>query len=141
MQRDVDRADVDLFLASLNRCLAQQPAFTRLFYERFIGSSEEVREKFRDTDMPRQLRMLEDSLFVVAVAVQGEDGSMARGDLPRIAARHSRHDLAIRPELYDLWAECLVATARECDPGFREEIERSWRAVLGFGVRYMRERY
>ena len=62
--------------------------------------------------------MLEDSLFVVAVAVQGEEGSMARGDLPRIAARHSRNDLDIRPELYDLWAECLVATARECDPGF-----------------------
>jgi hemoglobin-like flavoprotein len=137
----VSPADVDLFLASLKRCLAQQPLFTSHFYDRFIASSEEVREKFRDTDMQRQVRMLEDSLFVVANAVQGTDGSMARGDLPRIAARHSRADLAIRPELYDQWAECLVATARECDPAFRPEIEESWRVVLAFGVEYMRDRY
>ena len=133
--------DVDLFLASLKRCLAQQPEFVRHFYERFTGSSEEVREKFRNTDMARQVRMLEDSLYVVANAVQGAEGSIARGDLPRIAARHSRQDLAIRPELYDLWADCLIETARQCDPAFRPEIEQSWRAVLAVGVQYMRERY
>jgi hemoglobin-like flavoprotein len=133
--------DVDLFLASLKRCLAQQPKFTGHFYDRFVGSSDEVREKFRNTDMQRQVRMLEDSLFVVANAVQGDEGSLARGDLPRIAARHSRQELAIRAELYDLWADCLVETARECDPAFRPEIERSWRAVLAVGVQYMRERY
>jgi hemoglobin-like flavoprotein len=133
--------EVDLFLASLKRCLAQQPRFVNLFYDRFVGSSEEVREKFRNTDMQRQVRMLLDSLYVVANAVQGGEGSLARSELPRIAARHSRQDLAIRPELYDLWANCLVETARECDPGFQPEIERSWRNVLGFGVQYMRERY
>jgi hemoglobin-like flavoprotein len=133
--------EVDLFLASLTRCLAQQPQFTRRFYDRFIGASDEVREKFRDTDMKRQVRMLEDSLLVVANAVQGEDGSPARGDLPRIAARHGRDGLAIRPELYGLWADCLVETARECDPAFRPEIEQSWREVLAVGVRYMVERY
>ena len=39
---------------------------------------------------------------VAARAVQGEEGSIARGDLPRLAERHSRRDLDIRPELYDL---------------------------------------
>lgn len=133
-------ADVDLFLASLKRC-REQPDFLARFYERFVASSEEVREKFRYTDMRRQVRMLEDSLFVVAVAVQGQEGSVARGDLPRIAARHSRKDLGIRPELYNLWAECLIETAREHDSGFCPEIEKSWRAVLAFGVQYMQDRY
>lgn len=133
--------EVDLFLASLKRCLAQQPRFTSHFYDRFIGASDEVREKFKDTDMQRQVRMLEDSLLVVANAVQSKDGSIARGELPRIAARHGRDGLAIRPALYELWADCLVETARECDPAFRDEIEQSWRAVLGFGVQYMIERY
>jgi hemoglobin-like flavoprotein len=133
--------EVDLFLASLKRCLAQQPQFTRHFYDRFIGVSDEVREKFRNTDMQLQVRMLEDSLFVVANAVQGEDGSIARGDLPRIAARHSRHDLDIRPGLYGLWADCLVDTARACDPAFCADIEQAWRGVLAQGVQYMVDRY
>ena len=66
-----------VFLASLKRCLAA-PGFLAAFYDRFTGSSEEVREKFRGVDMQRQARVLEDSLYVVAVAVQGEEGSLAR---------------------------------------------------------------
>ena len=91
----------DLFLHSLKRCLTV-PAFLEDFYDRFVGSSEEVREKFRGVDLKRQVRMLEDSLYVVAVAAQGEEGSPARGALPFLAARHSRHDLDIRPELLRL---------------------------------------
>ena len=86
-----------LFLSSLTRCLAV-PAFLEGFYDRFVGSSEEVREKFRDVDLKRQVRMLQDSLYVVAVAAQGEEGSPARNALPWLAERHSRRDLDIRPE-------------------------------------------
>jgi hemoglobin-like flavoprotein len=130
----------DLFLHSLRRCLAV-PGFLEGFYDRFVGSSEEVREKFRGVDLKRQTRMLEDSLYVVAVAVQGEEGSPARGALPWLAARHSRHDLDIRPELYDLWIGCLVETARAHDPEFGPEVETAWRETLTLGADYMRERY
>ena len=92
----VDARSRETFLASFGRCRAAD-GFLDAFYQRFIASSEEVRAKFAGTDMKRQVRMLEDSLLVVAVAVQGEEGSPARGDLPRIAARHSRQDLDIRP--------------------------------------------
>lgn len=129
-----------LFLASLNRCLAE-PGFVAGFYERFLRSSREVREKFRDTDMPRQIRVLADSLYVVANAVQGEEGSIARSELPRLAARHSRSDLDIAPHLYELWTDCLVACAKATDPEFDAETEAAWRETLAFGVRYMTERY
>ena len=129
-----------VFLASLKRCLAA-PGFLAAFYDRFTGSSEEVREKFRGVDMQRQARVLEDSLYVVAVAVQGEEGSLARGDLPRLAERHSRRDLDIRPELYDVWAQCLVETARVHDPEWADDVAVAWRDTLAFGVEYMRRRY
>ena len=129
----------DRFLHSLTRCLAE-PAFLEGFYDRFVGSSEEVREKFHGVDLKRQVRMLEDSLYVVAVAVQGEEGSPARGALPWLAERHSRRDLDIRPELYDLWIDCLVDTARAHDPEFSPEIESAWRETLTVGANYMRER-
>ncbi len=136
----MDTASRDTFLASFNRCRAA-PGFLEAFYDRFISSSEEIRAKFAGTDMKRQVRMLEDSLYVVAVAVQGQEGSVARGDLPRIAARHSRHDLDIGPGLYDVWLECLIETVRTHDPQFSNQVEAAWRETLRFGVDYMRERY
>ena len=138
--RAMDPRSRDAFLASFGRCRASA-GFLEAFYERFVASSEEIRAKFAGTDMKRQVRMLEDSLFVIAVAVQGEEGSLARGDLPRIAARHSRNDLDIRPGLYDLWLECLIDTARSHDPQFSPELEAAWRDTLAFGIDYMRARH
>jgi len=128
------------FLASFNRCRAAA-GFLEDFYRRFIASSEEIRAKFAGTNMKRQVQMLEDSLYVIAVAIQGEEGSLARGDLPRIAARHSRKDLDIRPGLYDLWLECLIEAVRTHDPQFSGEVEAAWRETLAVGIDYMRARY
>lgn len=131
---------VETFLASLKRCLAV-PGFMDAFYQRFLGSSEAVREKFRGTDMRRQAQVVADSLYVVANAVQAEEGSLARRDLPGIAARHSRKERDIRPELYDLWIDCLVETVRAHDERFDPAVERAWRDTLTFGADYMRARY
>ena len=136
----VDASARDVFLASLGRCRAT-PGFLDAFYQRFVASSDEVRAKFAKTDMLRQVQMLEDTLFVVANAVQGEEGSPARSDLPRIAERHSRRDLDIGPELYDLFLECLIVTVRTHDPKFTPEVEAAWRDVMGFSIDYMRKRY
>lgn len=138
--RPVDRRLVESFLASLKRCLAV-PGFMEGFYQRFVGSSEEVREKFRNTDLKRQAQMLSDSLFVLAVAAQGQEGSLAWGDMPRLAARHSHQDLDIRPALYDHWLACLLDTARGHDPDFTPEIEAAWRATLAVGIEYMKARH
>lgn len=140
MMRPMNPAARDAFLKSFGRCRASA-AFLDDFYQRFVGSSEEVRAKFAGTDMKRQVRMLEDSLFVVAVAVQGEEGSLARGDLPRIAARHSRKDLDIRPGLYDLWLECLIEAVRAHDPEFSSDVEAAWREAMAFGIDFMRASY
>ena len=129
---------VEVFLASLKRCLAA-PGFLESFYERFVSSSEEVREKFKNTDMRRQARVLEDSLYVVANAVQGEENSLARGALPAIAARHGRQDRDIPPHLFDLWIECLVETVRSHDPQLTPAVEAAWRETLTFGADYMRQ--
>jgi hemoglobin-like flavoprotein len=132
--------NADVFLASLNRCLAE-PGFVAGFYERFLGSSREVRERFRGTDMERQFRVLADSLFVAANAVQGEENSVVRRELDRLAERHSRRDLGIPPALYETWTECLVASGRATDPQFDATIEAAWRETLGSAVRFMTERY
>jgi hemoglobin-like flavoprotein len=131
---------VDVFRDSLKRCLAE-PDFLLDFYGRFMGSSDEVREKFKDTNMKRQTEVLADSLWAMAVAAQGKPGSPAWGDLPRLAELHSRRHLGIRPGLYDLWLDCLIAAARHHDPQFAPQIEEAWRQTLGVGIEFLRAAY
>jgi len=136
----MDPEQVETFRESLKRCLASS-GFLDTFYDRFVASSEEVRAKFRNTDLSRQTRMLADSLYVLANAALSEEGSPGRGSLPYIAARHSRSDLDVSPGLYDQWLACLIDTARLHDPDFAPEVEGAWRTTLGWGIEYMRSRY
>jgi len=125
------------FRMSLYRCLGGSH-FMKSFYDRFVGSSEEVRERFEGVDMDRQYKMLADSLYVLAMAVEDGPEKMAGGALAGIAARHGRQGLGIPPALFDLWLAALLETVAEHDPEFSPEIERVWRETLGAGIEYMR---
>jgi hypothetical protein len=131
---------VEVFRASLKRCL-EKPDFLLDFYGTFMASSDEIRDKFRNTDFKKQTEVLADSLWAMAVAAQGEPGSPALRDLPRLAERHSRRDLDIRPELYDDWLDSLVATAKRHDPMFSPEVADAWRATLAIGIEILRSQY
>jgi hypothetical protein len=131
---------IEVFLASLKRCLVH-PEFLLDFYGLFMDSSEEIRQKFAHTDFKRQTRVLADSFWVISVAAQGPKASPAWGDLPRLAARHSRNDLDIQPGLYDRWLDSLVEAVRKHDGQFSPEIELAWRKTLAVGIEYMRSKY
>jgi len=126
------------FTDSLARCLAR-PAFLTRFYRRFIASSDEVADKFRDTDMDKQKAALSASLYLTTLALEGGEAAMAYMD--NVARRHAHAHLDIRPELYDTWLECLVATVAEHDPEFSAEVEGAWRDAMQFSIEYMRRRY
>jgi hemoglobin-like flavoprotein len=131
---------VDAFRASLKRCLAD-PTFMKDFYDLFVASSPEVREKFRNTDFERQNRALADSLYIMAVAAQGGEGSIAWREMSKIAKRHSRGDRDIAPELYDLWLDCLLKAAQKHDPQFSPDLKDAWRETLLPGIGFLRDRY
>jgi hemoglobin-like flavoprotein len=131
---------LEVFRASVTRCVADA-GFLQDFYDRFVGSSDEVREKFQKTDFATQKRALGDSLFSLAVALQGNESSITWRELKRVARRHGRTDQDIRPELYDLWLECLMASAAAHDPDYSPQVESAWRSALGEGVAFMRSHY
>lgn len=131
---------VETFRDSLKRCLAA-PDFLLDFYGLFMASSDEIQEKFANTDIKQQTRVLADSLWAMAVAAQGRTGSPAWGELPRLADMHSHTQLDVRPELYDQWLDCLVEAARRHDPSFSAGVERAWRETLAVGIALMRSRY
>lgn len=131
---------VEIFRASLGRCLAA-PRFLHNFYNLFIGSSAEVREKFKHTEFARQTRILSDSLYIMAIAAESSSEGVAWKELDRLGARHARTDLDVRPALYDTWLECLLEAARQHDPEFSAEVEDAWRKTLGPGIERLRSRY
>jgi hemoglobin-like flavoprotein len=126
--------------SSLKRCLSK-PDFLLDFYGIFMASSPEAREKFKDTDLKRQTEVLAETLWVMALAAESAPDSPTWRDLPRLAEKHDRAHLDIRPGLYDLWLDSLIDAVRRHDPVFSAEIEKVWRETLAAGIEYMRSRH
>jgi hemoglobin-like flavoprotein len=126
------------FNESLDRCLADA-AFLDRFYHRLTSSSEEIAEKFRQTDFDRQKAALKTALFVLLFAHQWN----VAGDtyLQGLARRHNRNDLDVRPDLYDIWTDCLLQTVAEFDPSFGPPVEDAWRKVVGPGIEFLKAAY
>ena len=131
---------VETFRASLGRCQAA-PSFLQDFYNLFIASSAEVREKFKHTEFAKQTRILSDSLYIMAVAAESGPEGVEWKELDRLAARHAHGDLDVRPSLYDTWLDCLLEAARQHDPQFSAEVEDAWRHTLAPGIERLRSQY
>lgn len=124
---------------SLSRC-NQGSGFLDRFYELFIASSAEIREKFADTDFEKQRKVLSDSLFLMLSAA-GTSGGFAHAQLSQLARKHDRNHLDIKPEWYQLWLDCLMQAAEESDPEFSPEVEAAWRASLEGGLELLSAAY
>lgn len=128
----------DLFLASLDRCIESEE-FVPAFYKRFLATSEDVEWKFRNTDFELQNKMLVRSLRLVAAATKGEREGLQ--ELRERSETHDRHHLNIKPELYDVWRDAVIETAREYDWQWSVQIEEAWMKTLTYAINYMVHRY
>ena len=135
----MDKETIAKFDESLERCTASAE-FTDRFYERFLASSPKVRQRFANTDFARQKRALRSSLNLMLLVAADEEKGPARY-LNDIAERHSKRDLDIGAELYDLWLDALLETVKECDPQFSPEVEHAWERVMMVGISYLLLRY
>jgi hemoglobin-like flavoprotein len=129
--------DVELFNDSIERCSCRSDFLNR-FYTLFLASSDTVAKKFEHTDLRKQARVLKTSLYIMVSASGGPERTV---HLERIAKLHSRAELDIKPELYDLWLDRLVQTVKEFDPMFDLKIDTAWRRVLQPGIEFMKSKY
>ena len=130
----IEPGKLTTFRESLERCQAN-PHFLNQFYNNFVIANPVVRDKFANTNMEDQKMMLHASLYMIALATQGNHA--ASHYLDNIAKRHSSTDLDISTELYGLWLETLLQTVSEIDPDFNEEVRSAWNDVMQFGIDYM----
>jgi hemoglobin-like flavoprotein len=134
----MNNRDIELFNDSLQRCAAK-PGFLERFYEIFTAASDEVAEKFRRTNFQKQAILLKASLYLMLLAIWEKPEGQAH--LERIAALHGRKMLNVRPELYDLWLDCLLRTVKEYDSDYSARTRRAWYNMLQPGINFMKSRY
>ncbi len=108
------------------------------FYRRFLECSDDVAEAFKNTDMAVQENMLKRSLLY---GVNFGDNMNYFDALHRIAVSHNKAHYDIKPALYDLWLDCMVATVGEFDPEFSDDVELAWRLAFAKSITYMKFLY
>ena len=133
-----ERTRKERFLSSLERCRCDEK-FIESFYDRFLSSSEEIRDKFTNTDFKNQYQMLLRSLEIAADATLGDPTALS--EMRDRAETHNRHNLNIEPRFYATWLESVVDTAAEFDPVWNDEIRIAWESILGFAVKHMIKSY
>lgn len=134
---DYDQIYSDSFWRATGAVIEGKEFFDR-FYENFIASSPEAKEKFRDTDFFFQKKMLRDSLIHMA---KFSTFKRATAFMQKLAKKHSRDELDVQPHLYDMWLSSLIDAVKEYDPEFDDEVEVAWRMKLAPGIEYMKFKY
>ena len=129
---DIELANI--FNESFERC-KKQSNFLDLFYEYFLSSSEEVRDKFVGTDMKSQKEVLLISLSYMMMA------STNPTLLSKISEKHNIHNRNIPPHLYNFWLESMIKTVSDIDREFNHHVEIAWREILSPGIEFMISKY
>ena len=104
-----------------------------------MSSSDDVRDKFSNTNFEKQNKMLLRSLQLCAGATSGDPAALREMD--ERAITHGSHHLNIEPRLYDLWLEAIVTAAGDHDDEWNDEVDAAWRRILGFVIQHMIRKY
>lgn len=123
------------FNESFEHCV-NNPFFLDKFYELFLSSSEEVSDMFKNTDMEVQKVMLATSMAYMTEAYAKESSVLSK-----IALTHNKSNLNIKPHLYPLWLDSLIAAAYSVEPHFDKDTEKLWRETMQPGISYMVSKY
>lgn len=126
---------LDIFHASLKRCLADD-GFLERFYFLFMASSPAIAEKFKRTNWVRQRRMLVASFYMMLAAEEGGGGDDEH--LTHLARLHGSEKLNIPEPMYDKWLASLMQAVSEYDPVYNPEIEEVWKGMMARGIQRMK---
>ncbi|WP_444915274.1 globin [Microbulbifer sp. TRSA007] len=128
--------DSDIVFQSYGRCCNKEQFFVD-FYDRFMGSSTDIRQLFANTDMKAQRHLLRNGIMQLVLYSRGMPDTKLRA----LGKSHDRNGYNIRPEWYRLWLDALLATIRQHDEEFSPEIEAAWNRAILPGIEIIRQAY
>lgn len=122
-----------------SRCLIR-PTFFDDFYKEFTSQSLEIRQKFANTEMTAQKDALRAGLTFLIMYAEGKS-AFAADKLDKLGDSHKKSRLNIRPDLYPLWMQSLIATVKKHVVSFNDASLKAWQAVLQNGVNRIKSHY
>lgn len=128
--------DTDLVFQSYGRCCNSDQFFVD-FYDHFMSSSDAIKKRFVNTDMPAQRHLLRNGVMQLILTARG----MPDRKLRALGESHNRNHYNINPEWYSLWLDALMKTVRLHDPEYTPALDRAWRGVLTPGIDLIRGAY
>ena len=131
-------SDKQLVTRSYGTCCIA-PEFFNDFYDNFASASPKIGEKFKQTDMARQKKLLREGITYMVMFADGS--SIAERKVRGLGESHSQSRLDIEPGLYELWVNALLKTIAKHDKAFNPELDKAWRRVLGKGIELMKSMY
>ncbi len=124
----MDNSDV---LDSFERCEASGD-FSQKFYEIFLSASPEIASYIANTEFSKQRKLLRATVYVMVT--RDVEDPKAKDQLQKVGRSHSRSQLNIRPELYNVWLDSLCKTVGEMDPEWGADLENAWRERMQRGI-------
>lgn len=126
----------DQVFNSYGRCCNRDEFFVD-FYNRFMSSSDAIRNRFVNTDMPAQRHLLRNGIMQLILTARG----MPDRKLKALGESHNRSNLNIKPEWYTLWLDALLRTVQAHDAEYTPELGQAWKDVLTPGIDIIRGAY
>jgi len=130
--------DIHLVMQSFGRCTLTDD-FLVTFYETLTRSSDEIAAMFAKTDMPSQRRLLKEGMIRLIAYASDNDFAVQR--VKELGQSHSRTQLNVRPEMYEIWVDSLIEAIRQHDPECSDELKAAWRRIVAPGIAAMQELY
>lgn len=135
----MDKKIIDEVNLSLGRCLLNEKAFMKSFYENFLGSNPNFKSMFENTDMEKQYSLLKNGLTFLLMAASGS--RFANREIDKLGLLHDKTNLNIDPGLYPLWIKALIKTVKEYDKDLNLELSGKWELVLNDSIKKMTDVY
>ena len=128
----------ELVRESYGRCNLSK-GFYDDFYTTFFSKSEEVKSKFRNTDLEKQKEALRYGLGFMILYSRKHHTAVRKID--EIAKIHDQQHHNIHPDLYPIWIDSLLEVVGKHDKDFTPELDEQWRQLLKVGIDRFLELY
>lgn len=132
--------EAEIFNDSFERCKSNVE-FLDYFYAKFMGSNDEVKQKFAHTDFKKQKANVVHSIYVLMSLVANNASSSDLEDMSRVAKLHNREHLDIGPHLYDCFMDSILAAVKKYDSRYDEKIDDAWQKMMLHGIEFMKAHY
>lgn len=99
------------------------------FYRHFFSGTPQAAEKFKNTDMEMQKRLLDHAIRHMVLFFDNPS-VITVAKMMTIAKSHAKSAMNIEPALYSGWREALLRALADNDPHFDPELAEQWHEVI-----------